>query len=87
MFARRIVGGARLRFAPVLQLLRANLCRSALRAGKCISAASLAVVRYAARLAASLGASLQVMHVLGDSMSSAAFIEMYTALPEDYFEG
>jgi len=52
-----------------------------------LSAASLAAVGYAARLAASLGASLQVMHVLGDSMSSAAFVEMYTALPADYFEG
>jgi len=52
-----------------------------------LSAASLAAVRYAARLAASLGASLHVMHVLGDSMSSAAFAEIYTALPADYFEG
>ena len=52
-----------------------------------LSAASLAVVRYAAKLAASLGASLHVMHVVGDSMSSAAFAEMYTALPADYFEG
>ena len=52
-----------------------------------LSAASLAVVRYAARLAASLGASLHVMHVLGDWMSSASFAEMYTALPADYFEG
>jgi universal stress protein A len=51
-----------------------------------LSAASLGVVRYAARLAVSFGASLHVMHVLGDSMSSAAFAEMYAALPADYFE-
>jgi universal stress protein A len=52
-----------------------------------LSAASVAAVRYAARLAASLGASLHVMHVLADSMSSATLAEMYTALPADYFEG
>jgi nucleotide-binding universal stress UspA family protein len=50
-----------------------------------LSPASLAAVRYACNLARSLGASLHVMHVVGDSMSSAAFVDMYTTLPADYF--
>ena len=52
-----------------------------------LSVASVAAVRYAAHLATSVGASLHVMHVLADSMSSATLAEMYTALPADYFEG
>ena len=42
-------------------------------------------VRYAVDLAARLGATLHVMHVLENPFAPGAFMEMYTPPPPEYF--
>jgi nucleotide-binding universal stress UspA family protein len=49
------------------------------------SEGSAEAVRYAFDLAASLGATLHVMHVLENPFAPGAFMEMYTPPPPEYF--
>src|SRR4051812_48587170 len=50
-----------------------------------LSAASQAAVRYACKLAAALGASVHVMHVLEDPFNAATGVDIFMPLPADYF--
>jgi universal stress protein A len=50
-----------------------------------LSPASEAAVRYACRLAAQLGASVHVMHVLEDPFKAATGVDVFMPIPSDYF--
>jgi len=50
-----------------------------------LSPASEAAVRYACCLAAALGASVHVMHVLEDPFNAATGVDIFMPLPADYF--